>query len=115
MQDNIFRFILKKISYLAVFIAFSSQAQQDGDMPSFEDEGATSAQIDMLENEPETTEEPEIADNGQTLSGPVEDQTSDDENTSQNEGGDVQSGNFDVFQPSEEISEDLAVPFPADI
>ena len=119
MQDKILRYFIKITSYLAVFIAFSSQAQQGEDIPSFEDEEASAAQIDIPENAPEATdateEESSVTINQGALPEPIEGQSSDDENASQNEAGGAQSGNFDVFRPSEEISEDLAVPFPADI
>jgi hypothetical protein len=118
MQDKILRYFVKIISYIIVFIAFYSHAQQDEGIPSFEEEEASAAQIDMSENAPEATdttvEETGVTINEETLPEPIEGQASEDENANQNEAG-AQSGNFDVFRPSEEISEDLAVPFPADI
>tara|TARA_R110002073_G_scaffold156598_3_gene311898 strand:- start:108 stop:470 length:363 start_codon:yes stop_codon:yes gene_type:complete len=120
MPNKILTSIVKNLVYLIVFISFSVQSQQDDDIPTFENNDvAPAVQIDMPESGTNTMgaadQEPEITVNEELPPEPIEEQASDDENASQTEGGAVRSGNFDVFRPSEEISEDLAVPFPADI
>lgn len=119
MPDKKLTSIVKSFIYLFVFIVFSVQAQQDDEIPTFENDVDPAAQIDMPESVTNTMgaadQEPEITVNEELPPEPIEEQASDDENGSQTEGGAARSGNFDVFRPSEEISEDLAVPFPADI
>ncbi len=103
-------FLIKKHLYLYVFIIFSSPillAQQTEDVPVFDEPAESAAQVP---EEDAVTEEPPDSP-GETAEAAEE--TPEPVTEGQPTGN--QSGDFDVFQPSEEISEDLAVPFPADI
>jgi hypothetical protein len=102
-------FLIKKHLYLYVFIIFSSPlllAQQTEDVPVFDEPAEAEAPVpeeDAVTEEPSSSPD-ETAEAAEETQEPAT-----------GEAAGAQSGDFDVFQPSEEISEDLAVPFPADI
>lgn len=90
------------MKYLIVFIILIAGIIAAQELPTFEESSDV--------NESSQTE----AENLDIQTQQVAEQTSDDQiNESQPITG--QSGEFDVYRPSEEISEDLSVPFPADI
>jgi|GEM_PF-4054116 len=118
MPDNILKLFIRLISHLIVlsgYILFSCLlvAQEFEEQPVFEEqeqEEPTAVPENTLDNDEITV----TVENNATPE-PGEDQSVNSANSTENEGNGVQNNNFDVFQPSEEISEDLAVPFPADI
>lgn len=90
------------MKYLIVFIGFVSLSLYGQDLPTFEENSEV--------NESSQTE----AENLDIQAEQAVEPTSDDQiNEAQPNAS--QTGTFDVYRPSEEISEDLSVPFPSDI
>lgn len=108
MPDKKLNLFIKTNMYLHVLwgiilVSFSVYSQEFEEQPVF-DEQESSQEASPVESASNADEISVSAENNTTAAEPVEGQG--------NNGG---NGNFDVFRPSEEISEDLAVPFPADI
>lgn len=93
---------MKYIIVIAAFFSFSCFAQ---DQPSFED--APSSDQELQESSLDEALESSL----ETDPPPNPTGTSTEASPSEVSN----PGSFDVFQPSEDISEDLSVPFPADI
>lgn len=102
---------MNQISVFIIFLFFSYCAFSQN-APSFEEEDAA-PQINAASDTTEQAEEPTLdlpAIDG-TLEPFLEQNSTIDSQTEDTNN----LGEFDVYEPSEEISEDLAVPFPSDI
>ena len=117
MPDKNLRCFIKFTTYLhvlfgIVLFSFPLYSQDFEDQPVFEEQESP-GEPDSPENTPDTDNETSVTNENNTNApdDPVEYQGSPPAVMTENS----ENGDFDVFQPSEEISEDLAVPFPADI
>lgn len=93
-----------------ILFSFSAHSQEFEEPPVFEEQESPE-ETSSPESTSNADETSASAENNTAAPDPVEDQPASNGGITEN--GD--NGDFDVFRPSEEISEDLAVPFPADI
>ena len=115
MPGKSLRLFIKLTVYLHVLFgiiifSFPVYSQDFEDQPVFEEQ-ESSGETSSPENTSNADEASVTDENNTTAPDPVEDQGNAPRVMTEND----DNGDFDVFQPSEEISEDLAVPFPADI
>lgn len=116
MPDKKLRCFIKFTTYLYVLFgiflfSLPLYSQDFEDQPVFEEQEPP-GEADSPENTPNADETSVTDENSTITTDPVEEQGAPPPAVMSENGN---NGDFDVFQPSEEISEDLAVPFPADI